>query len=184
VKALIALIAAVAIILFLYWYTGHREIETSPEKVKLYNERITPILDANASANTRALDDLGYEYEIKADGTHFHVRFNMDEGRSQCVFISSATNEFMGVELRGISSIGLVSEGLFDARTANLLLRENAGTNLGYWCIEMGEENSHYALFCMRVSAVLSHRALGEILVMVAQIADQAEKRFSGLDDF
>jgi hypothetical protein len=159
------------------------ESEASPHQtmnVETENQE-KPVPDPRVVA---ALDDLGYEYDIKADGTHFHVRFNMDEGRSQCVFISSATNEFMGVELRGISSIGLVSEGLFDARTANFLLRENAGTNLGYWCIEMGEENSHYALFCMRVSAVLSHRALGEILVMVAKIADQAEKRFSGLDDF
>ena len=61
VKAPIALIAAVAIILFLYWYTRHREIETSPEKVKFYNERITPILDANASANTRALEAMKSE---------------------------------------------------------------------------------------------------------------------------
>lgn len=60
-KALIALIAAVAIIMFLYWYTGHREIQTSPERVKFYNDRITPILDANASANTRALEAMKSE---------------------------------------------------------------------------------------------------------------------------
>ena len=131
-----------------------------------------------------ALDDLGYEYEFKADSTRFNVSFNMDEGRSQCVFISSATHEFLGVEFRSISSIGLVSEGIFDVRTANLLLRENARTNLGYWCIETNEKNCHYALFCMRVSAVLSHRALGELLVMIAENADQTEKRLSGLDEF
>lgn len=55
-KALVALIAAAIIILFLFWYTGRRTIESSPERVQFYNERITPILDANTSANARALE--------------------------------------------------------------------------------------------------------------------------------
>ena len=60
-KALVALAALAAIISFLYQYTALRTIETSPERVQFYNERITPILDANTSANARALEAMKSE---------------------------------------------------------------------------------------------------------------------------
>ncbi len=100
------------------------------------------------------------------------------------VTICSATEEFMGIELRDISSASLVSDGIFDARTSNFLLRENAELQFGNWRIEVGPENKHYAIFCMRVSASLPHRALAEIMDTVAQIADHAEEQLSGLDEF
>jgi hypothetical protein len=64
-KAGIALAAAVVIILFLYWYTGHRPGNkthpTANQKAAFFKDRVSPILDANASANAKALDTLKAE---------------------------------------------------------------------------------------------------------------------------
>ena len=131
-----------------------------------------------------ALDDLDYPYEINPQTADFYVRYNFEGERTQMITICSATDEFMGIELRDISSPSLLSEGIFDARTANFLLRENSELKFGNWRIELSHENKHYAVFCMRVSAALPHRALAEIMDTVAKIADRAEERLSGLDDF
>jgi len=131
-----------------------------------------------------ALDDLDYPYEVNPKTAEFHVRYNFDDDRAQMVSISSTTEEFMGTELRDISSASLVSDGIFDARTANFLLRENSGMKFGNWRIEVGSQNKHYAVFYMTVSAALPHRALAEIMDTVARIADEMEGRLSGLDDF
>ena len=131
-----------------------------------------------------ALEDLDYPYEIDPQTADFHVRYNFKDERAQMVTICSTTDEFMGIELRDISSASLVSDGIFDARTANFLLRENSALKVGNWCIELGSGNKHYAVFCMRVSAALPHRALAEIMDTVAKIADRAEDRLSGLDEF
>ena len=131
-----------------------------------------------------ALDDLDYLYEVNPKTAEIHVRYNYDDERAQMVSIASTTEEFMGIELRDISAASLVSEGIFDARTANFLLRENSGMKFGNWRIELGSENKHYAVFCMTVSAALPHRALAEIMDTVARIADEMEGRLSGLDEF
>lgn len=131
-----------------------------------------------------ALDDLDYPYEVNPKTGDFHVRYNFDDERAQMVSISSTTEEFMGIELRDIYSTSILSEGIFDARTANLLLRENSGMKFGNWRVEVGAENRHYAVFCMTVSAALPHRALAEIMDMVARTSDEMESRLSGLDDF
>jgi len=71
-KALVAFVAAAALAGYLYWYTGYRKTDPSSERVKFYNERITPILDANTSANARALEAM--EREIHAQFEQYRKR--------------------------------------------------------------------------------------------------------------
>lgn len=71
-----------------------------------------------------ALDELGISYQSDPEGI-FYMRFDFNDDRSQQVCIRSSTLEFLGVEMREIFSVGLISEGMFDARTSNFLLREN-----------------------------------------------------------
>lgn len=65
VKALIALATAAVIILFLYWYTGYRTVFwTHPAegpKAVFFKERVAPILEANSSANAKAVETLKSE---------------------------------------------------------------------------------------------------------------------------
>lgn len=77
------------------------------------------------------LDDLGYSYEIVPETATFKVAYGFEDNRTQVVFIPSRTEEFLGVKLREISSPALASSGIFDGRTANFLLRDNANLKFG-----------------------------------------------------
>ena len=130
-----------------------------------------------------ALDEMGVTYEIDASGNIF-VYIDCTDNRTQQVVIDSSTREFMGVEMRTIASIALTSHGPFEARTANLLLRENARLEFGAWNVIFDTEKTHYAVFSVTVSAALRAQSLCDLIGMVARIADDTENRLSGLDEF
>lgn len=82
VKGLTALAAAAALTGYLYWYTGNRENpsdsvrqtenSSAGEQDKFYTEQITPILHANTSANTKALEAL--ERDIHSQFARYRKR--------------------------------------------------------------------------------------------------------------
>jgi hypothetical protein len=151
----------------------------------------TPVADDSASEHpapdprvVALLDDLGYSYEVSPETGTFKVAYGFEDNRTQVVYIRSLTEEFLGVELREISSPALSSSGIFDGRTANFLLRDNANLKFGAWCIEIGEDNAHFAVFSVKVSAALPVRPFAQILELVAKVADSTEERLSGLDEF
>ena len=131
-----------------------------------------------------ALEQMGVTHDIDEDTGNFLVLVEFKDGRTQQVFIRSATTEFMGVEMRTISSVALINQGPFDTRTANFLLRDNANVSFGSWQVEVDQERTHYAIFSMTVSASLRAESLVDLLGMVARIADTTEERLSGLDEF
>jgi hypothetical protein len=130
-----------------------------------------------------ALDEMGVTYEIDPCGDII-VYVECTDNRSQQVIIDSSTREFMGVEMRIIFSITLTSQGPFEARTANFLLRENARLEFGAWNVIFDTEKTHYAVFSVTVSAALRAQSLCDLIGMVARIADDTENRLSGLDEF
>jgi hypothetical protein len=133
-----------------------------------------------------ALEEQGVTYEIKTceDSADCVVLVGFDDNRNHRVVINSNTKDFMGVEMRSISSIALVSEGPFDARTANLLLRENATVEFGSWQILADSDNTHIAIFSVTIGASIRSKSLVDLICMVARIADSTEDRLSGLDEF
>ena len=117
------------------------------------------------------LVDLGYSYEIVPETATFKVAYGFEDNRTQVVYIRSRTEEFLGVELREISSPALASGGIFDGRTANFLLRDNANLKFGAWCIEIGEDNAHFAVFSVKVSAAQLFELLPRLQVRYYSIA-------------
>jgi hypothetical protein len=116
-----------------------------------------------------ALDDLGYEYEFKADSTHFNVSFNMDEGRSQCVFISSATHEFLGVEFRHTwVDLAYVLPDLYSEHTSNYRALDDW---LKHFAI--GNDARHNAL-----ADALATAQLGLIALRAARLRRGADLKF------
>ncbi len=130
-----------------------------------------------------ALDALKIKYTIDRDGD-FRMVFELSDGRSQIGFIKSRTYNFAGVELREIFSAGLRSEGPFDSRTCNLLLKENARVKIGAWQVQSNSEDEHMALFSVAVAAELSAEELLAVLMAVLKTADEMEQRLDGRDDF
>ena len=140
---------------------------------------------AQDSRVSSALDALDIPYECDPSTGRFEVLVQLKEGRSQTVFINSATNKFLGIELREISSAALDSDGPFDARTTNLLLRDNSEMVHGDWSIHVNEDSSrHFAIFSMTGLASLAPDPLSSIIQCVAEVADEMEQRLSGLDQF
>jgi hypothetical protein len=132
-----------------------------------------------------ALDELDIPYQFHPATGRFEILCQLEHGRSQTVFIHSATNKFLGIELREISSPALESDGPFDARTTNLLLRDNAELFHGDWSIHLNDDSSkHFAVFSMTGLASLGPDPLSSIIQCVAEVADEMEHRLSGLDEF
>ena len=154
--------------------------ETSEESSKTETQDFAP--DSRVSS---ALDALDISCECDPSTGRFEVLVQLKNGRSQTVFIHSATNKFLGIELREISSPAMVSDGPFDARTTNLLLRDNAELFHGDWSIHLNEDSSkHFAVFSMSGLASLEPDPLSSIIQCVAEVADEMENRLSGLDEF
>ena len=134
---------------------------------------------------TTALDALDIPYRYLPVSRTFEVHLHLEEGRSQCVYIDSQTHWFMGVELRRIFSAALTSDGPFESRTANLLLRENYELIHGGWTIMLESEGKkHIAFFGMTGFANLPAKNLLALIECVANKADEMENRLSGLDEF
>ncbi len=130
-----------------------------------------------------ALDELEIRYEL-TDAGAFRVGFELENGRSQTAFIDSYTCEFLGIQVRRISSIALTSQGPFDARTANILLTQNHQFKIGAWEVAVDEEDVHYAFFAVRVEANLPAEELRGVLMTTLITADEMEARLSGRDEF
>lgn len=155
---------------------------------------ITPEPDAPQTTNEAppipdqrvidALDETGITHGVDPESGDIIVLVEFTDSRAQQVVIDSTTHEFMGVEMRAISSIALISQGPFDARTANFLLRENASLEFGAWNVIFDKENTHYAVFSVTVSAALRPQPLADLIGMVARVADGTENRLTGLDEF
>ena len=134
---------------------------------------------------TAALDELDIRYQYLPGSQQFEANYSLDSGRSQTVYIASQTHWFMGVELRQIFSTALISEGLFEPRTANLLLRENFDLIHGSWSVlHDPDENEHFANFSLTAFASLHAVQLLPLIECVAKTADDMEHRLSGLDEF
>lgn len=131
----------------------------------------------------QALRELEIKFEVGDDGD-YAFGFDLGDGRSQMGFIRSGTYEFCGIELREILSAGLRSMGPFDARTCNLLLRQNSDVKVGSWSVVKDDEDNHLAIFSAKVSADLSGEALLGVIVGVLKTADEMEARLAGRDDF
>lgn len=131
----------------------------------------------------KALDELDIGYEIDGDGD-FRFGFELEDGRSQVGFIKSDTEEFVGMEMREVFSVGLRSFGPFDARTANFLLEFNQTLKIGAWSVIRDAEDNHLAVFSTKIAADLDGKLLQGVIYAVLATADEIEERLSGRDDF
>ena len=134
---------------------------------------------------TTTLDELDIPYQYLPSSQQFEIHYPLVCDRSQYVYIDSQAHWVMGVELRRIFSTALVSDDLFEPRTANLLLRENFEMIHGGWSVLYDpDKKEHFAIFSMTAFASLPANHLSTIIECVAKTADDMENRLSGLDEF
>ncbi|WP_313275471.1 hypothetical protein [Stenotrophomonas sp.] len=125
------------------------------------------------------LDTLEYTYEIDEDGDYKLV-FDVEDGRSQLVYVRSAVEEFGSHKIREIWSPGYTSPGKqFPAAVANRLLEDSQDAKLGGW-VKQGE----LAMFVVKVDANASSDALSDAIDAAIRTADAMEKELTKKDDY
>lgn len=131
----------------------------------------------------QALEAVGWKYDVDRDGD-FRVIISWEEdGRSQLVFVNSATNSLGGQEVREVWSEGWRRSGdTFPPAIAVRLLEANASYKLGAWELRRAGGVAR-AAFTARIPANLPAEQLQAVISTAAVTADEMEKELVGTDD-
>ena len=137
----------------------------------------TPKADSRVS---KALDQLELRYEIDEDGD-FKLLFEVENERTQLVYIISATEDYRNLKVREIWSFAYETEGgAFPAPVANMLLEDTFDKKLGAWT-KVGNR----ATFITRLPADADADTLYSTVMITMHVADQMEQRLTpDLDKF
>lgn len=130
----------------------------------------------------RVLDQAKLKYEVDQDGD-FKLTYELENKRTQLVFINSHTEKYGEFEIREIWSVGYESSAPFSAAVANRLLFHNETMKLGAWQTKR-LNNKYVAVFAAKVSAEMSSEQLEAVLAAIYATADEIEKELTGKDDF
>jgi hypothetical protein len=126
----------------------------------------------------RALDNAKIKYEVDKDGD-FRIVYDLDGGRTQQVWLRSATNDYGSLKIREVISYGYKAAGReLPGTVANRLLEHNNVVKLGAWVRQGGA-----ALFVTKISATATAKEVSDALELTAQLADEMEKEFTGAKD-
>jgi hypothetical protein len=131
------------------------------------------------------LDQIGYKYEINADGDYKLIPVATENGRSQLAYVISKTQQYSTLEIREVMSPAFLSTGPLSAAVANRLLRENSEVKFGAWRVEPHNNGQKYlALFAVQISANADAETLRLAIKSVLLVADRMEKELTGTDDY
>ena len=128
----------------------------------------------------RQLDSLGYNHEIDADGDYQMV-FDMDDGRSQLVYVRSAIENYGSLSVREIWSPGFrIKGGDFPAAVANRLLVDSNTAKIGSW-VRQGD----IAMYVVKIDSNASADQLSDAIDAAIKTADKLEQELTlGADEF
>jgi hypothetical protein len=117
------------------------------------------------------------------DEGDFRLDYEVNETRSQRVWVDTDTATLDKLEFRAVWSIAARGQGQLPAETAQLLLRENARMIVGAWQV-LQREGDYLVRFSAPVSATADAETLREVIEVVMYSTDRIEKQLSGKDEF
>lgn len=123
----------------------------------------------------------GLVYTI--DDGDFRLSYDINDQRSQRVWISSGTTRIEALEFRDVWSVAARGKGEVPAELARMLLAENVRMILGAWQVNQSQDE-YLVVFSTPVSAVADAATLQEVIEVVILSADRIEKQLSGQDQF
>jgi len=130
------------------------------------------------------LDRMNLNYEVTSSG-NFKLLFELEDKRTQIVFINSETRMHEDAEVREISSPAkfVTKANELSHEILWTLLAFNSQTTLGAWQLEPASDGwgLHYTV---KVPAMMPENRLMMYMVLVATLADEMEKAFSDQDIF
>ena len=137
---------------------------------------------------SEALKSASVKYTVDSDGD-FKVVWSLADSRDHVVFINSRTSKYASsenvkpVELREIWAVAFVAG---DISKGNLmaLLELNSSYKLGSWGLSKQGDGRYMARFIIRVPAECRGAILRQFTSLVAEAADEIEKRTTGKDEY
>jgi len=117
------------------------------------------------------------------DGGDFRLKYDLDGGRSQLVWVASGTTKLDRLEIRDVWSVAYRSKGEVPADMAIHLLKENARMILGAWQVNQGKDE-YLIVFSAPVNATADASTLAEVIEVVTLSADRIEKELTGTDEY
>ena len=117
------------------------------------------------------------------DGGDFRLKYDLDEGRSQLVWVASGTRKLDQLEIRDVWSVVYRSKGEVPADMAIHLLKENARMILGAWQVNQGKDE-YLIVFSAPVEAAAGAAKLAEVIEVVTLSADRIEQELTGKDEY
>jgi hypothetical protein len=141
-------------------------------------DAVPPPVDPRAAA---ALKAAGLAYSV--DAGDFRLNYDVDDRRSQRVWISSGTARIDELEFRDVWSVAARGKGEVPAELAMRLLAENVRMILGAWQLNQSQDE-YLVVFSTPVSAVADAATLQTVIEVVMASADRIEKQLSDKDEF
>lgn len=127
----------------------------------------------------RLLDSLEYKYEIDEDGD-YRLVFDMDDDRTQLVFVRSTVETYGAHRVREIWSPGYKAAGpQLPALVANRLLEDANDSKLGGW-VKQGD----MAMFVVKIDANAKADVLSDAIDAAIKSADAMELELTAKDEY
>jgi hypothetical protein len=124
------------------------------------------------------LDSLDIKYKVDGDGD-FEIVYDLDGGRTQRVWIRSATDEYGSLKVREIWSPGYKLNGApLPPKVAARLLESSHDLILGGWTAQ-----KEFAMLVVKIPASATPKQLQDAAEFAANVADKLEKEFTQAKD-
>jgi hypothetical protein len=130
------------------------------------------------------LDELGYEYEVDADGDYRAVFEFEGERRSQVVYVNSQTATYDSLEIREVWSPAIESKGPLTPKIANRLLSASFDAPFGAWQCLKQANGRFLAVFAVKLGADADAAMIRKAIKAVISHADEMEKELSKKDTY
>ena len=124
------------------------------------------------------LDKHKINNEIESDG-YYKITFDLGGGRTQLVWIRSATDSYGSLKVREIWSPGYKLDGELSAKIANRLLEHSHSMILGGWT-----KQKTYVMFVVKILATATPQQVRDAAEAAADAADEMEQELTpGTDE-
>ena len=134
------------------------------------------------SALSAQLDRLGLEYTVTKTG-NYSVVFDLDDGRTQTVYIMGTTEKLDNAVVRELWSRAGTFESVPTADQMQNLLEESGSKKIGFWALEESDSGGYTVYFSVKVPTYLKDDDLASLLKYAANIADDKESELFSADD-
>jgi len=128
-----------------------------------------------------ALKEAGLGFSI--DAGDFRLNYDVDDVRSQRVWVASNTARLDQLEIRDVWSVAARGKGEVPADLGRLLLKENVRMILGAWQVNQSPDE-YLVVFSAPVYAGADAATLQTVIEVVMLSADRIEKQLSPKDEF